>query len=445
MIKPQILIADDDGVYCELMHSIIAKAGYDVSVVNDLNRCKSHLHAHKVDILLLDLGFPSVHDGFEALEHTHEYHPDVTVIMISGEGHIPDAVRALKYGASDFIEKPVPAEHVLAKIRTLENRLNLEESNRQLSIKAMGMIGSSPVMQSVYTNVISAAKYNTPVLITGETGVGKELVARAIHKLSSVSDKNLITVNCGAIPSELIEAELFGYEQGAFTHAVKARKGYFEYADGGTIFLNEIGELPFGIQSKLLRVLSEGEMQKIGGRNIKIKTRVICDTNKDLQQSIIDQEFREDLYYRISTMVIVVPPLRERVEDIPDLANYFLNNFSAENNLIPKPISSQAMKWLTQQPWKGNVRELKSTIERGVIEAKNDHITMVDLMREDHQSNARKPYNGMGLSKAMTAFEKSYIIKALEANQGNVTQTAKSLGYDKSNLLKKIKKHGIRT
>lgn len=445
MKKPVILIADDDQMFCELMHSVITSAGYEVFTASGLSSCISILKQKRIDILFQDLCFPSLNDGFEALDYAHVNYPDILVMMISGEGHIPDAVRALKCGAADFIEKPIPAEHIMAKIMALESQLELEERNKELSIKAIGMIGTSSVMQSVYENIIRAARFDTPVLITGETGVGKELVARAIHKLSKVSDKNLITVNCGAIPNELMEAELFGYEQGSFTHAVKARKGYFEYADGSSIFLNEIGELPFHVQAKLLRVLSEGEVQKIGGTKINIKTRVICDTNRDIKQSIQDKQFREDLYYRISTMMIHVPPLRDRVEDIPALANYFLNNFSTANNLIPKPISPQAMQWLTQQPWKGNVRELKSTIERGVIIAKNDHITVVDLHPDnDHVHNQRDALKNTTFHYAQQEFEKSFIINALSLNNGNITQTAKAIEFDKSNLIKKMKKYGIR-
>jgi len=445
MKRPVILIADDDQMFCALMSRMIVSSGYKVFIANELNGCFNILKQERIDILFQDLCFPSIRDGFDALDYAHENHPDTQVIMISGEGHIPDAVRALKCGAADFIEKPIPAEHILAKIMALESQLDLEERNKELSIKAIGMIGTSKTMQSVYENIIRAARFDTPVLITGETGVGKELVARAIHKLSKESLKNLITVNCGAIPNELMEAELFGYEQGAFTHAIKARKGYFEYADGSSIFLNEIGEIPYHVQAKLLRVLSEGEVQKIGGKKLTIKTRVICDTNRDLQQSIQEKQFREDLYYRISTMKIHIPPLRERPEDIPALANYFLNDFSTANNLIPKPISPQAMLWLSQQPWKGNVRELKNTIERGVIIAKNDHITVVDLHPENFQAqNTDDSIKQMTFHKAQGEFEKTFIINALTINNGNITRTAKAIEYDKSNLIKKMKKYGIR-
>ena len=445
MTKPVILIADDDQMFCKLMYSIISSAGYEVFTATGLSSCISILKQKRIDILFQDLCFPSLNDGFEALDYTHENHPETLVMMISGEGHIPDAVRALKCGAADFIEKPIPAEHIIAKIVALESQLKLEERNKELSIKAIGMIGTSSIMQRVYENIIRAARFDTPVLITGETGVGKELVARAIHKLSKVSNKNLITVNCGAIPNELMEAELFGYEQGAFTNAIKARKGYFEYADGSSIFLNEIGELPYHVQSKLFRVLREGEVQKIGGTKINIKTRVICDTNRDIQQSIQDKQFREDLYYRISTIIIHVPPLRDRREDIPALANYFLNNFSTANNIIPKPISHQAMLWLTQQEWKGNVAELKNTIERGVMSAKNDHITVVDLQPDNDQAHKHQNIaNPNSFHYAQQEFEKAFIIDALSKHNGNITQTAKAIEFDKSNLIKKMKKYGIR-
>lgn len=443
MTKPLVLIADDDLVFIDLMKNVISSKGYRVLTASGVDACMRLLAEHRVDILFQDLCFPHLNDGFEILEHVHEYHPETQVIMISGEGNIPDAVCALKSGASDFIEKPIPAEHIMAKITAMERKLDLEHKNRELAIKAIGMIGQSRAMQAIYDSILKAAQYDTPVLILGETGTGKELVGRAIHKLSAVSDKNLITVNCGAIPNELMEAELFGYEKGSFTHAIRARKGYFEMADGSSIFLNEIGELPFAMQAKLLRVLREGEIQKIGGQPLHIRTRVICDTNRDLPEMIKIQEFREDLYFRINTFIIELPPLRERKEDIPALAEHFMNSFCTAHEILPKPVSLQALMWLSTQEFKGNVAELKSTIERAIINAKNDHITELDLQHRQPQKDDSSCANPRSLRCAVEEFEKAYIENALAANSGNISQTAKILDYDRSNLLKRMKKLGI--
>lgn len=440
MRKPVILISDDDRMYCDLMQSLISKAGYTVFTANDLESCIRILDKEKIDLLLQDMAFPVISNGFDALEYAHEKHPEVTVVMVSGEGHIQDAVRALKCGAVDFLEKGGATEQILAKIAWTEHQLNLEEQNTILAIKAMNMIGKSPAIKKVYDQIIKAARFDTPVLITGETGVGKELAANAIHRLSKFSDKNMITVNCGAIPDELVESAFFGHEAGAFTHAIKAQRGYFEQADGSSIFLNEIGELPLGVQAALLRVLSEGEIQKVGGKVMKVKTRLICDTNINIQEYIEKKLFREDLYYRISTITINIPPLRERVEDIPALAEYFMNCICAANDMIPKPISPQAMTWLMQQPWKGNVRELCHVIERGVINAMNDHITVADLHSPCCGLNYDIEQHGKTtLRKSLLEYEKTLITNALSQHNWNKTQAAQALGIDKSNLIKKIK------
>jgi DNA-binding NtrC family response regulator len=446
MRKPFILLADDDKTYCELMHSLVTRAGYRAIVALDKDTCIKYSDNEKPDILFLDMAFPTIKEGFDVLDYVHEAHPEISVIMISGEGHIPDAVRATKSGALDFLEKPVPPEQILAKIANLENLINLSEQNKSLAIKAIGMVGNSKPMLALYDSIVRAAQFDTPVLITGETGVGKELVARAIHRLSKYSGKNLVTVNCGAIPNDLVEAELFGYEQGAFTHAIKSRRGYFEIADGSSIFLNEIGEMPFSVQAKLLRILSEGEMQKIGGKAIMVKVRVICDTNINIKQYIDNKQFREDLFYRISTITIQVPPLRDRLDDIPDLANYFMNNFCTENDLVPKPISAQAMTWLMLQPWKGNIRELKSVIERGVIIAQNDHLTVTDLQPGAvSDKEASSDNDSLTLRKAIQDFEKTFISNALLEHEGSLTHTATAIGVDKSNLQKKIRFYNITT
>lgn len=444
MRKPVVLVADDDSTYCKLTQAVIAKAGYQSFIANDLDTCRQILNKEKIDILFQDLAFPSIKDGFEALDYAHEEHPETAVIMVSGEGHIPDALRAVRSGAIDYLPKPVEPEMIIAKIKTCENLICLEEQNKTLSIKTIGMIGNSPAMQKVYESIIKAAKFDTPVLIHGETGVGKELVANAIHNLSRYSNKNMVCVNCGAIPDDLVASELFGHLPGAFTGADKEKKGFFELAEDNTIFLNEIGELPFHVQANLLRILSEGEAQKLGGKIFKVKCRVICDTNINIPEHIEKKLFRQDLYYRISTIDIEIPRLRDRKEDIPDLANYFMNKYCIENNFIPKPFTTQAMAWLIQQPWKGNVRELRNIVERSVINAINDHITVSDLHSQEKPDKEDEDSGEKDLLKrAVLEFKKSFIINALQQNDWNVTQTAQALHTDKSNLTKWMKEHQI--
>lgn len=445
MPKPAVLIADDDQVFCRLTQEAIINAGYRIFIANNFDQCMNILQDWEVHMVFQDLFFPSVIDGFDALEYVHENFPQIYITMVSGAGSVSDVVRALQCGARDFIEKPVSMEQIIAKIRIVEAGLELLESNQNLALKAINMVGKSNCIQEVFNKIITAAKYNTPVLITGETGVGKELVAKALHRLSKNSDKELITVNCGAIPNELIESELFGYEKGSFTHAVSNHKGYFEYADGSSIYLNELGELPYCVQPKLLRVLSEGEVQKIGGRITNIRTRVISDTNRDLRECVEQGLFRQDLYYRISTMIIEVPPLRDRLEDIPMLCNHFINNFCAENNERIKPLSTEARIWLMQQSWPGNVRELKNTIERGLIVSHGDTITVADLHPDTAKRPLTKPQSDKtNLREALHDFERHFIISVLEQDNWNVTHAAKSMGIDKSNLIRKIRHYNIR-
>ncbi len=443
MRQINVLIADDNEMVCKVLSTVVLKAGYQAFTANNTEQSYQILEENRIDILFQDLCFPEISDGFKVLEHVQENHSYVAVIVISAKVHLSDAMQVFKLGATEFIEKPVIPEYLITKIRNVKDRITKEEKSKNMIISAVGMVGSSEAMQVIHENIILAAQYNSPVLITGETGVGKELVAQAIHKLSSHSNQSMITVNCGAIPRDLVESELFGYEQGAFTGALKSRKGYFEYADGSDILLDEISELPIQAQAKLLRILAEGEIQKLGGKMHKVNCRVICTTNHDLPTQIKNGDFREDLYYRINTINIKVPPLKSRKEDILELAIYFLNLFSLKNNILPKTISSQAMQWLIEHDWKGNVRELRNTIERGVIFAKNDSLTVLDLHPSEKTINTSLSTDSNSLRSVVHAFEKGYIFNTLIEHDWNITHSAKALGLDKSNLLKKIKHYKI--
>lgn len=439
----RVLLADDDLIYCKFVSDILGSEGFLVQVANTVDQAFKALAGNSFQIMLLDMMFPALSDGFRLLDEVHENFPETIILMISGSGQIPDAVTAIKNGAFDFLQKPVPPEQLRLRLRTLAAYIESQRKAEAFAKTAIGMIGSSGAMQQVFDSILRASRYNSPVLITGETGVGKELAAHAIHRLSSHGLKSMVCINCASVPKELFESELFGYEQGAFTGALKNRKGYFEFANENSLFLDEVTELPSSVQAKLLRVISEGEIQKLGGKIQKVNTRIIAASNRDLALLLESGELREDFFYRLNALQIVIPPLRERKDDIPDLARHFSTDFCNRNNISPKEISFQAMNWLCEQDWRGNARELRSVIERGVIFAKNDHLTVADLLGNDHSSYTPEEKEDTSLHSVVRQFEKSYIEYSLRAHNGNVTHTASALGIDKSNLFKKISHYQI--
>lgn len=436
MLEINILLADDDYVFLQLTSAFLKKNGYAVDCAPDIETTEALLQKNDYDIMMLDMCFPALYDGFDLLSKVHENYPDLPVLMISGSGHIPDAVKAIQKGAEDFIEKPIDTTHLLLRLERIYDSLVMKKQMHSLYLAAIGMQGKSAAMQTLYDNICKAAKFDCSVLITGETGVGKELAAHAIHRLSKYSEKNMVSINCASIPKELFEAELFGYESGAFTGAIKAHRGYFEFADDNSIFMDEISQLPLEVQAKLLRVVSENEIQKIGGKVQKINTRIISATNQDLQQLVENNLFRKDLLYRLNTIEINIPPLRNRIEDIPVLAEYFMSEFCSRNDLQPKPISPSAVSWLCEQKWEGNVRELKNALERAVVFAKNDHLTVVDFTTPSDSNLDEREFGS--LRKAITSFERAYIENVLRVYNYNMRQAAHHLQMDNSNLFKKI-------
>jgi len=439
MIK--VLVADDDSTFCLLVCDLLKREGYDALSAQNVEQCYRTLKENDIQILMLDMCFPALQDGFGVLDTVRQEFPNIVVLMISGEGNIPDAVNAIKNGATDFIEKPIAPEHLLLRLHAVVTRFKMEAQIRELSHSAIGMISASSAMRKVYDDVIRASKYDCPVLVSGETGVGKELVARAIHRLSDCKNRELVVINCGAIPKELFESELFGHEAGAFTGANKAKKGYFEHAHGAAVFLDEVSELPLEVQVKLLRVLSEKEIQKVGGKVQKVEVRVFSATNRDLKQLVDEGLFREDLYYRLNTINIHVPPLRERKEDVLPLATHFINQVCAENSIAPLNIQAQAQNWLLEQDWRGNVRELKNVIYRGVVFAAGEQITVSSLQQKDITETDDD--DDISLRLALRRYERNYILETLKTNDFNVPITAKVLNMDKSNLFKRIKALGI--
>lgn len=442
MDKLRILLADDDAVFCMLVGELLSQNGFEVVQAMDTSEAQKALKQGTFDILMQDLCFPALRDGFAMLDEAHEAFPKLEILMISGSGNIADAVRALNSGAKDFIEKPIEPEHLLWRIKTLSDRIVKERQLHLMEHTAIGMVGISTDMLRVFDSIVAAAKYDSPVLITGETGVGKELAARAVHRLSKQGDKNLVCINCASIPKELFEAELFGYEKGAFTGAINSYKGYFEFAQNASIFLDEIGELPLTVQAKLLRMLSEGEIQPLGGKVGKIETRIISASNQDLATLIKEGSFREDLFYRLNSIHIQIPPLRQRKEDIPLLARHFLIEFCQRHQLLPKDFSPRCLAWLAEQTWKGNGRELKNSIERAMIFAQGESLEVDDFSLVNPEHEEAGEHSGT-LRESLREFETQLIKSHLRANNYNLSQTAKMLGIDKSNLSKRMHALGL--
>src|SRR5437762_4370982 len=381
-VNPTILVVDDEPGVRSALSGVLRDEGYTVDAVSTGEECLERLTRASVDLIILDVWLPGM-DGLATVARLRERQVDAQVVLISGHGNIESAVRAIKMGAFDFVEKPLSLEKTVLVIRNALRQRRLEAENRALRARVdrtQTMVGESYAMRQLREQVAMAAPTNGRVLIYGENGTGKELVARTIHTLSRRRGAAFVEVNCAAIPEELIESELFGHVRGAFTGAVADRRGKFEVADGGTIFLDEIGDMSFKTQAKVLRVLQEQTMEPVGGTTrIKVDARVLAATNKDLQSEIRAGRFREDLYFRLNVIPIFVPPLRERPEDIPLLADHFMAEFARESGRRVKSFDRGAVNVLQRYPWPGNVRELRNVIERLVIMVPGDMISSPDL------------------------------------------------------------------
>ncbi len=445
MAEPVVLVVDDEEGIRETLSGIFEDEGCTILTANSGEEALSLIKEHSPDLVLLDIWLPGI-DGIQTLEEIKTLRPDLPVIMISGHGNIELAVKATRSGAYDFLEKPLSLERVLIVSKRAFERRTLEIENKALRkdlIKKYRLIGASSKMELLREQIKMAAQSNSRVLIMGESGSGKELVARLLHENSKSAGKSFIEVNCAAIPQELIESELFGHEKGSFTGAFESKKGKFELADGGTLFLDEVGDMSLSAQAKVLRVIETQEFQRVGGsKNIKVDVRIISATNKDLREEVKKGTFREDLLYRLNVIPIVVPPLRERKEDIPALVEYFLESFALEHGKKPKKIVPEASKMLGDYDWPGNIRELRNMIERLVIMTPSDTITTKDLLIADHSSQDYLSYKT--LKEARDAFEKDFITKRLEENNWNISKTAEILQMERSNLHKKIKAYNIK-
>jgi two-component system nitrogen regulation response regulator NtrX len=449
-VKPTILIVDDEPGVRSSLSGVLRDEGYSVEAVSSGEACLDRVTRGPVDLIVLDVWLPGM-DGLATLARLRERQVDSQVVLISGHGNIESAVRAIKLGAFDFVEKPLSLDKTVLVVRNALRQRRLEDENRALRARVdrtRTMVGESYAMRQLREQVAMAAPTNGRVLIYGENGTGKELVARTIHTLSRRRTAAFVEVNCAAIPEELIESELFGHVRGAFTGAVADRRGKFEVADNGTIFLDEIGDMSLKTQAKVLRVLQEQTMEPVGGTGrITVNARVLAATNKDLQAEIRSGGFREDLYFRLNVIPIFVPPLRERQEDIPMLADHFMAEFAREYGRRLKRFDLPATAALKRYPWPGNVRELRNVIERLMIMVPGEEITTADLHFLDHAmpEPVPAPSNGerLSLHEARDQFERDLILKTLAEQQGNMSRTAEVLGVERSNLYRKMRAFGI--
>jgi len=448
-----ILVVDDEPGVRSSVSGVLKDEGFDVDTVGTGEECLERANSDAYDVIVLDIWLPGL-DGLTTLQRLRERQIDSQVVIISGHGNIESAVRAIKMGAFDFIEKPLSLEKTVLVVRNALRQRDLEAENRVLRAKVdrqqnNTMIGESAPMLRLREQVALAAPTNGRVLILGDNGTGKELVARTLHQQSRRKSGPFIEVNCAAIPEELIESELFGHARGAFTGAVADKPGRFEQANTGTIFLDEIADMSLKTQAKVLRVLQEQVMERVGGtQRIKVDVRVVAATNKDLVEEIRAGRFREDLYFRLNVVPIFVPSLRDRQDDISALAEHFMSVLATEYGRRPKRIAPEAAARLRQYAWPGNVRELRNVIERLIIMVSGDTITAQDLGflgrdGADGAAEAAGPGPLRPLSDARDEFEKDYILKTLAAQQGNMSRTAEVLGVERSNLYKKLRAFGV--
>jgi len=444
-----ILVADDEEEIRNSLSIVLREEGFRCMAVADGEEAIKALKEHSFDILVTDLKMPKA-DGIEVLEQAMQRSAETLTIIITAHATVETAIQALRKGASDYILKPLDFDEVILRIENLLNQKKLVQENKYLreqidqEFNFNHIIGESPAMKEVYRMVKRVSNANSNVLITGPSGTGKELVARAIHSNSPRSSKPFIAINCGAIPKDLMESELFGHKKGAFTGAISDKDGVFVAANKGTVFLDEVGEIPVDQQVNLLRVIQEREVKPIGSNQmISFDTRIIAATNKNLEEEIEKGNFREDLYYRLNVVEIPLPTLQKRKEDIPLLAHHFIKKYSRELNRPVKGISSEAIGALMSYDWKGQVRELENIIERSVLLGDGDFITPDDLPGSIQESSNDFEYDADSLEDAVQTFEKHHIISVLKRTEGNKAEAARLLGIDPSTLYRKMERMGI--
>ncbi len=451
-----ILVVDDEVSICQSLSAILKDEGYQVLVAGSGEEALKSIDSEMPQLVLLDIWLPGM-DGLDTLKAIKAVHPNILVIMMSGHGTIETAVKATKLGAFDFIEKPLSLDKVIILVANALNIIRLEEENvmlKQQISHQYELTGSSQIIAELKEMISIVAPTNAWILIMGENGTGKELVARSIHHLSRRSHKPIVEVNCAAIPEELIESELFGHEKGAFTGATEKKRGKFDMAHEGTIFLDEVADMSLKAQAKILRILQEKKFERVGGNKlIDMDVRVLAATNKDLEKEMEAGRFRQDLYYRLHVIPLLVPTLRERKEDIRPLAERFLLDFALKEGQPKKAITIGAIEMLMQHDWPGNVRELKNIIERLIIMTPANEITANDIpllnVRGDNSEAPIEPQLAAAaadsLKDAKMDFERQFIVKKLEEYEWNISKTAEAIGLERSNLHKKLKSLKVAT
>jgi two-component system response regulator AtoC len=454
MVPRKILVVDDEENFRHLLSVILKKERYDVETASNGEEGLNKMTLFTFDQILCDIRMPQM-DGMEFLKETQKKGIDATIIMMSAYGTMDTAIEAMKLGAYDYISKPFKPDEVILTLKKAEERERLRRENELLRKEVQkeysfkNIISKNEKMRSIFEVINKVAPYKSTILITGESGTGKELIAKALHYSSERSQSPFIPVNCGAIPENLLESELFGHVKGAFTDAIRTKKGLFEEADGGTLFLDEIGELPSQLQVKLLRVLQDGEIRRVGeSKSIQIDVRIITATAKDLTKEVSEGRFREDLFYRLNVLPITIPPLRERKEDIPLLVTHFINKYSQSMDKNVAGITPKALDTLINYKWYGNVRELENTIERAIVLTEGENIEFENLPIEiqsfqDQMQPAPLAEEEYSIKKASKFLEMNLIKKALKKTKGNHTHAAKLLEISHRALLYKIKEYQI--
>jgi two-component system response regulator PilR (NtrC family) len=451
----RILIVDDEEVLRDVLQAVLVREGFDVALAATGEEGLGIVEADEIDLVILDIMLPGM-DGHETLRHIKEINPTIPVIIITAFSSIDGAIEAMKRGAFHYIPKPFKNEEVILTVNKALEQRRLAKENERLKAELeerysfSNIIGKSETMRKVFEMIQLAAPSRSNILILGESGTGKELVAKAIHHASPRSRNAIVTVNSGSLPPELLESNLFGHVKGAFTGAIASKRGLFEVADGGSIFLDEIGNINLETQAKLLRVIQEKEFMRLGGVEVvRVDVRIIAASNADLQTAVKDGTFREDLYYRLNVITITLPPLRKRREDIPLLVAHFLQRYSEENRRKLRRITPEVMKILMDNPWPGNVRELENTIERAVVLSTTETIgvdLLPDYMRFPQRSESlvtMVPTDGLSLKDAVSEYERSMILQSLELANGVQKKAAELLQLKPSTLNEMMKRLGI--
>jgi DNA-binding NtrC family response regulator len=448
-MNARILIVDDEGDIRLTLATFLNEEGYQCQTAQDGETALEHVRDGGIDVVLTDVSMPGM-GGIELMRQVHQWSPETMVLLMTAYASVETAIEALRSGAADYFLKPLDLDELAVRIRSLIQRQELIRENRYLrevidrSFNFNFIIGESEPMKQIYRMIDKVGPTRSTVLVTGSSGSGKELIARALHQRSERKSKPFVALNCGSIPEQLFESELFGHKKGSFTGAINDRDGYFVLANGGTLFLDEIGELPLAMQVKLLRVLQDSEVKPVGASTShKVDVRIITATNRDLEKEVEEGRFREDLFYRLNIIRIALPTLKERIGDIPLLCQHFLERFNKEFRKAVKGIDSEAMSLILRHPWKGQIRELENVLERAMLLTDSDFIRAEDLPFGSADVGEEPTSDAAALGDAVSTFERQYIQHMLKKYNGNRTETARALSIDASTLYRKMEKYQL--